>query len=300
VTAPLHIGIELGGTKVVVAGSDGDGELIGRTRIDTTTPTETLHAVRRAITSIAAGRRIEAVGIATFGPVDLRPDSPAYGTIVDTPKPGWSGVNIVSELARAPGTVVAIDTDVNAALMGEVAVGAVQTPTAAYLTIGTGIGGAIWANAGLIRGANHPEIGHVMLPRRDDDAFEGSCPYHGTCLEGLASGGAFARRLGTRLEALGEPDRLEARDLAAHYVGSGIVSLVAVVPVETVVIGGGVSHLPGFHDAVASVVARVGNGYPPVPIAAGGPSIVPPGLGDDAGVVGAIELAGRALSESGG
>lgn len=299
-TVPLLVGIEVGGTKVVVAGSHGDGALFGRSRIDTTDPVDTLGAVADVITSIADGRRIDAIGIGTFGPVDLRRGSPAHGTIVRTPKPGWSGVDLIAGLDPDPRTAVAIDTDVNAALLGEVVAGVASTPTAAYLTIGTGIGGAIWANHGLVRGANHPEIGHLLLPPRSDDAFEGACPYHGRCLEGLASGAAFAARFGARLEDLGDEDRLRARDLAAHYVGSGIVSLLAVVPVETVVIGGGVSHLPGFHDAVASVVAQVGNGYPPVPLADGGPAIVAPGLGDDAGVIGAIELARRAESPAPG
>ena len=299
-TGPLIIGIEVGGTKVVVAGSHGDGVLFGRSRVDTTNPTDTLRAVADVVASIADGRRIDAVGIGTFGPVDLRAGSPSYGTIVRTPKPGWSGADLIAGLDLDPSTSVAIDTDVNAALLGEVTAGAAVTPTAAYLTVGTGIGGAIWADHGLVRGANHPELGHMLLPARSDDAFDGACPYHGRCLEGLASGAAFAERLGTRLEDLGDADRLHARDLAAHYVGSGIVSLVAVIPVETVVIGGGVSHLPGFHEAVASVVAQVGNRYPPVPLDDGGPAIVPPGLGDDAGVIGAIELAKRAQTSARG
>lgn len=296
--ASIDIGVELGGTKVVVAGSVTGRELIGRTRIDTTTPEATLGRVRGAIDQIVAGRRIGAIGIGTFGPIDLRPGSPSYGSLVSTPKPRWSGTDLIAGLVPTADTPVAIDTDVNAALRGEHVWGAATTETAAYLTIGTGVGGGVWIDGDVVHGANHPEIGHVLLPVRADDDFPGVCPYHGRCLEGLASGRALEARFGGPVEHLPGSDRSAAAELAAHYVGLGIVSMLAVAPVETVVIGGGVAHLDGFHGRVDGVVARAGNGYPPVPLGEGGPRIVRPGLGDDAGVVGSIELARRARSGS--
>lgn len=286
----LAIGVELGGTKVVVAGSSGGTTLIGRTRIDTHAPEPTLAAVRRTIGEITARGPVTSIGIGTFGPVDLRTGSERFGTIISTPKPVWSGVDLIEGIAGGLGVPVAIDTDVNAALLAEVRWGAAADHPSAYLTIGTGIGGAIWSDGGILHGANHSEIGHLPLPPRPDDPFPGRCPYHGACLEGLASGPALADRFGSSLEDLGPSDRARAVDLAGHYVGLGVLALTTVVPVQTVVIGGGVAHLPGFHDAVASTMRAAANGYPPVPYEDGGPEIVAPGLGDDAGVVGCIEL----------
>jgi fructokinase len=185
----------------------------------------------------------------------------------------------------------AVDTDVNAALLAERLSGAATTPTAAYLTVGTGVGGALWSDGRVLRGANHSEIGHLRIVPRGDDGFPGLCPAHGACLEGMASGPALAARFGAQLEALDTGQRVEARDLAAYYLGRGILDVIAIVPVETVVIGGGVAHLDGFHEAVSRVIGEYGGAYPPIPLAEGGPTVVAPGLGDDAGVIGAIALA---------
>lgn len=291
---PLDIGIELGGTKVVVAASPGDGHLVDRTRIDTRSPDETLPEVAATVRSLMMGADDVAIGIGTFGPVDLRRRSSTYGTLTSTPKAGWSGTDVVQAIVGDLDVPVGLDTDVNAALLGEHRYGAARTATAAYLTVGTGIGGGLLVDHRIVNGANHPEMGHVMVPRHPDDDFGGSCPYHGACLEGMASGTALHRRFGRRAEDMDAADRDRARNLAAHYVGHGVLALCAMVPVETVVIGGGVPHLPGFHSAVASTVADIAAGYPPVPFAEGGPAIVPPGLGDDAGVIGSIVLADRA------
>lgn len=287
---PLHVGVELGGTKVIVAGSRHGRTLIGRTRVDTTDPGATLSSVRRAIDALGTLGEIAGIGIGTFGPVDLRKGSSAYGTLVRTPKPGWSGVDVVSPLRPTPTTPVELDTDVDAALLGEVRWGAAGASTAAYLTVGTGIGGGIWVDDRIVHGMNHAEIGHVPVEAAVDDDFAGICPYHGGCLEGMASGPALRARFGARVETLDGEGRRHATALVAQYVAQGVRALSSVVPLECVVIGGGVSHLPGFHAAVAETLAAQASGYPPVPFGEGGPRIVPPGLGDDAGVVGAIEL----------
>jgi fructokinase len=291
----LAIGIELGGTKVVVAGSASGATLIGRTRIATTTPDTTLTAIRRTVEQIGDGRDITSIGIGAFGPVDIRPGSPTHGTIVRTPKADWSGVDILEAMAGLTSGPIVVDTDVNAAMLGEATYGAGSGGSAAYLTVGTGIGAGLWVDGALVHGANHPEVGHLPMPRFADDTYGGRCPYHGSCLEGMASGPALADRLGAPVESL-ESDALDAAaQLAGRYVGIGVFALCTVLPVETVIIGGGVAHLPGFHASVRRSAHDAANGYPPVPFAGGGPSIVPPALGDDAGVVGSVELGRSAM-----
>jgi fructokinase len=287
----VDVGIELGGTKVVVAASTGGATLSHRARIDTTDPVSTLAAVRRAVAGIASSAPISAIGIGSFGPLDLRPQSPGYGTIVRTPKAGWSGVDVLTGVTAGLDVPTAIDTDVNAALRGEHAHGAGRIDSVMYLTVGTGIGGGIWAGGGIVEGANHPEMGHVTVPTRPGDDFPGVCPYHGRCLEGMASGPALEARYGRPPEALAPHDAEAASDLVAHYLAHGIVSMCSVIPVMRVIIGGGVANLPGLRERVVSGLPDASGLYPPIPFAEGGPEIVAPGLGDDAGVVGAIELA---------
>lgn len=289
--AQVDVGVELGGTKIVVGSSPGGRELSGRTRIETEDPESTLAAVRRAIEELAADAAISAIGIGSFGPLDLRADSSAFGTIVRTPKAGWSGVDVVRGIMGDSNIPVALDTDVGAALRAEHRWGAADTSTAAYATIGTGLGVALWSRGRIVEGLNHSEIGHIRVPRHETDTFAGVCPYHGDCLEGMASGPAIAARWGAPAHSL-PPEFFEsARDLEAWYLAHGIASMGAVVPVETVVLGGGVAHMKGLHAAVSDALDEASGLYPPIPFAEGGPRVVPPGLGDDAGVLGAIELA---------
>jgi fructokinase len=294
--ANVDIGIELGGTKIVIGSSAGGRDLADRIRIETGSPDETFPRIAEALDAIGASHGIAAVGIGTFGPVDLRRRSPTFGSIMATPKRHWSWADVVGRIIGTRDLPFAIDTDVNAALRGEVTWGTVTATSAAYLTVGTGIGGGVWVDGDVIEGANHPEVGHMFVPRREDDDFQGSCPFHGGCLEGLASGTALAMRYGRKPETMSADEKASASDLAAHYLAVGIVGLIAVTPVEVVVIGGGVANLPGFHQRVAVSLERLAGGYPTVPYGEGGPLILPPSLGDDAGVVGAIELARRARS----
>lgn len=295
---PVDVGVELGGTKVIVGASDGGRSLTARRRIDTTSPDVTLRLARQAIEEVAAGRTIGSIGIASFGPIDLRRERLSFGQLVHTPKAGWSGANVVQALADGFGVPHAVDTDVNGALRAEMVHGGWNAQTAAYLTVGTGVGGGLWVDGETVLGANHPEMGHVRVPRLHGDDHPGGCPYHGDCLEGMASGPALGGRFGIPAESLVGSDLEEAREIAAWYVAGGIASICAVVPVGMVIIGGGVSHMPGFHATVRSMLPEAGAGYPPVPFDEGGPEIVGPALGDDAGVLGAIELGRRARSRS--
>ena len=293
-TGGVVVGIELGGTKIVVGVASIGGELDRRFRIDTTTPGDTLARVRNVIDA-EAGSRLLALGVGSFGPLDLRPGSDTFGQLVSTPKPDWSGTDVVAGTLGNHAVPFALDTDVNAALLGEMVHGGWNEAPTAYLTVGTGIGGALWVDGRLIHGANHPEIGHVAVKRHPNDSYPGRCPYHGDCLEGMAAGPSLEARFGERAEDLGRAAADAAAELSSWYVASGIASLASVLPVERVIIGGGVAHIPGFHHSVHDHLRSLSAHYPPVPFAGEGPDIVPPALGDDAGVLGAIELARRAL-----
>ena len=290
---PVDLGVELGGTKIVVASSSDGADIDGRVQLRTEDPVETLKAVRAALDELAAERSVRGVGIASFGPIDLRRSSEQFGTIIKTPKPGWSGVDVVNGIVPE-GVPARVDTDVAAALIAEHRWGAARGDTAAYFTVGTGIGAAVVGERGVVSGANHSEIGHIRVPRHPDDAFPGRCPYHRDCLEGMACGPAIHDRFGVPADALDDDQRKKAVDLVAWYLAQGIAAMACVVPVETVVIGGGVAKLPGVHAATAERLSEIAAGYPPVPFAEGGPSVVPPAFGDDAGVLGAIVLARQA------
>lgn len=288
------VGVELGGTKVVVGTSTVAGRLDDRIRINTTSPEETLAAVRDAIAT-SVGDSVAAIGIGAFGPLDLRPSSEAYGEVVSTPKAGWSGANVLEGIRGNRNIPVAIDTDVNAALLGEMTHGGWTPVATAYLTVGTGVGGGVWIDGSMLHGANHPEMGHVTVKRHPNDTFAGLCPYHGDCLEGMAAGPSLEARFGDRAENLSSGDAVAAAELSSWYVASGIASFGAVVPVERVIIGGGVTHIPGFHHSVHDHLRSLASHYPPIPFAGQGPDIVGPALGDDAGVLGSIDLARRSV-----
>jgi len=292
------VGIELGGTKIVVASSIGGRTLDRRVEFPTVDADQTLNETRRAVRTVAKQRAVESIGIASFGPLDLRRSSDQFGHLFDTPKPGWSGVDIVGGIMSGIDAPCGIDTDVNAAVRAEATIGAGKDfAHVAYLTVGTGIGGGIWTDNRVLHGANHPEIGLIRVRKHPGDQHTSSCPFHGDCLEGMASGTAVNQRWGASGERLGHRTP-SATKLLAWYLARGISSLCTVVPVEIVVVGGGISKLPGIHDEIAAAIQEASGLYPPVPFAEGGPAIVPPALGDDAGVLGAIELAKGARSES--
>lgn len=287
----LYVGVELGGTKMVIASSLGGTSIAAREEVPTADPDTTLQAVRLAIGAVVDGRPFKALGLASFGPIDLRARGDRYGELLNTPKPGWSGVNVLDAISGNLGVPTVIDTDVNAAVLAESAWGAGRAyDHVAYLTVGTGVGGGIWSNGRLVRGSNHPEIGHIRVPRQSEDHHISSCPFHEDCLEGMASGAAVRQRWGRAPEDLGHLTGAATR-LEAWYLARGIAGMCSVVPIDIVIIGGGLSKLPGLHSEVAKALAGASGLYPPVPFAEGGPVIARPELGDDAGVLGAIELA---------
>jgi fructokinase len=290
-------GIEAGGTKFVCAVAGNDGEILDETTFSTTMPDQT---VRRAIEFLQRQGELKAIGISCFGPVDLTPGSPTYGTITTTPKPGWANADIVGRIRQAFDVPVGFDTDVNGAALGEYRWGAAQgLDTFVYLTIGTGIGGGGMVNGKLIHGLVHPEMGHMRIPHDlNRDPFAGVCPFHGDCLEGLATGPAIEARWGQRGETL-PPDH-PAWALEARYIALGVVNLVCILSPQRVILGGGVMQQAQLFPMIRSEVQQLLNGYVKAPailerIEA---YIVPPGLGSRAGVKGAIALAQETVCRS--
>lgn len=292
---PLFGGIEAGGTKFVCAVGTGPDDLRAETRFPTTTPEETIGRAIAFFKEQAQKEPLAAVGIASFGPVDPDPASPAFGYITTTPKPGWANTGFAPAVGRALGVPVGFDTDVNGAALGEARWGAGQgLDNFIYLTIGTGLGGGGLVNGQLMHGLVHPEMGHILLPPHPDDPHpEGFCPYHGHCLEGMACGPAMEKRWGRRAETL--PASHPAWELEAHYLAVGLVNFVCTLSPQRIIMGGGVMSQPHLFPMVRQKVQALLNGYVQSPAILDDIDryIVPPGLGSRAGVLGAIALAAQ-------
>lgn len=291
----LFGGVEAGGTKFLCAVGTGPTDIRAVERFPTTTPEETIARVIAFFQS--QPEPVAALGIGSFGPVDLNPASPTYGYITSTPKPGWRNAPLLPQIREALGLPTGFDTDVNAAALGESRWGAARgLQSAIYLTVGTGIGGGAIVGGRLLHGLIHPEMGHILVPQRPDDPYEGACPYHGAlCWEGLAAGPAIEGRWGTKGESL-SPDH-PAWELEAHYLAAGIATLVCTLSPERVILGGGVPQQPHLLPRVREKTVALLNGYVQSPAILEGIEsyIVPPGLGSQAGVLGAIALAQEAL-----
>ena len=231
--------------------------------------------------------------MASFGPLDLDPSSATWGRITSTPKPGWSGADLVAPLRAAFAVPVAIDTDVDGAGLAEALWGAGRgAGSVVYFTVGTGIGGAAIVGGSPLRGASHPEMGHIRVPRHPDDTvFAGVCPYHGDCLEGLASGPAVRARWGAPAEVL--PAEHAAWDILGFYLAHACAAATLLLSPHVIVMGGGVMKSPPLLPAVRRWTLRLLAGYPQAAPLAGDLSayVVPPALGDRAGVLGALALA---------
>jgi fructokinase len=289
-------GVEAGGTKFVCAvatvAADGRAvEIQTQERFQTTTPEESIGRVIRFFRDQAL--RAEAIGIGSFGPVDLDPESATYGYITATPKPYWSNADLVGPIGRALGVPVGFDTDVNAAALGEWRWGAAQgLANFVYLTIGTGIGGGGMINGRLMHGLIHPEMGHMRLPHDwEADPFPGRCPFHGDCLEGMASGPAIKDRWGRRAPELA--DDHPAWDLEAHYLALGLTNLICTLSPQRIILGGGVMKQPQLLPLVRQKTLALLNDYvqSPAILEEIDRYIVRPGLGDEAGVLGSVALA---------
>jgi len=294
----LFGGIEAGGTKFLCAVGTGPDDVRAEVRFPTTTPDETIGRTVDFFAGQAKGAELAAIGIGSFGPVDPDPASTTFGFITTTPKPGWQDVDFAGAVARALDVPVGLDTDVNVAALGEHRWGAARDlHTFIYLTVGTGIGGGGLVGGKPMHGLVHPEMGHVRVPHDwEVDAFPGSCPFHGDCLEGLASGPALAQRWGQPAETL-PPDH-GAWPLEARYLALAVVSYICILSPQRVILGGGVMDRQQLFALVRADVQDLLNGYIKSPAITEhiDSYIVPPGLKQRAGVLGAIALAEQQLA----
>lgn len=300
--AHLYGGIEGGGTKFICAIGSGPDDIRAEIRIPTTTPAETLGRAAeffRSAPEFQSGG-LTALGVACFGPLDPDPVSSMFGHILPTPKPGWTGVDVVGTLQAALGLPVAFDTDVNGAALAEARWGAGRNcDPVLYLTIGTGIGGGALVNGRLLHGLLHPEMGHIPLPHDFvRDPFPGVCPFHGDCFEGLAAGPALEKRWGARAETL--PPGHPAWDLEAGYIALALSGYIVTLAPQKIIIGGGVINQPQLLPLVRQRVQTWLNGYVQSPRITREIEnyIVSPALGSRAGVLGAIALGSMAIPNS--
>ncbi len=288
--ARIYGGVETGGTWCVCALGAGPDELLAEEQFPTTSPPETLE---RIVEFFRAHPAPAAIGIGSFGPVDADPDSPTWGQVTTTPKPGWQRTAVATVIRDRLRVPVAFDTDVNAAALGEHRWGGGgEVDSLCYLTVGTGIGAGLVICGRPLRGLVHPEVGHLRIPHdRQRDPFPGSCPAHGDCWEGLASGSALAERWRTPPADL--PDEHPAWRLEAEYVALGLLSIVCVASPERIVVGGGVMDRPLMLPMIRTRLRDLLAGYLDTPMLGEriDDYLVAPALGDRAGVLGAIALA---------
>lgn len=288
----LYGGVETGGTWVVCALGTGPDDIVARETFATGEPRATLQRIAEFFTR---GPRPVAIGLGSFGPVDLDPASPTWGHVTSTPKPGWAHTAVAPVLRDRLGVPVAFDTDVTTAAIAEHRWGAAAgVDSVCYLTIGTGIGAGILIDGRPVHGLIHPEVGHLTVAHdRTRDPFAGVCPSHGDCWEGLAAGPAIAARWDADPRELG--DDHPAWDLEAEYLALGIYAIVCVASPQRVVVGGGVMERPGLLDAVRARLVELNAGYLETPMIGDEVKryVVAPALGDEAGVLGAIALAQR-------
>jgi fructokinase len=294
---PLYGAIEAGGTKFVCAVGTGPDDL-QTARFPTSTPSATMGPVIDFFRQFTAGR-VAAIGIGSFGPIDLHKDSPHYGRITSTPKPGWQNFDLCGTVAAELGVPIGFDTDVAASALGEGRWGGARgLSDFLYLTVGTGIGGAAVAEGRVLHGLIHSEMGHIRIPHDTlRDPFAGSCPYHGDCLEGLACGPAMNARWEVPAQQL-PPDH-EAWALEANYIALGLVNFALTLSPQRMLLGGGVMQQPQIFELIRDRFASLLNGYVQHDEVLHhlDTYIVPPSLGGNAGVLGGFVLAEQARKE---
>lgn len=278
--------LEAGGTKMVCAIGNENGEIFERVSI----PTESPDVTMPKLIAYFADKEIEALGIGCFGPVDLNRNSETYGCITTTPKLAWKNYNIVKVFQDALRVPVGFDTDVNGSALGEATWGITKgLQNSMYITIGTGVGTGIITNGGLLHGMLHPEGGHLLLSRHPKDSFEGTCPYHKNCLEGLAAGPAIEARWGEKGTQLA--DRKEVWELEAYYIAQALVDYIMVISPQRIVIGGGVMHQEHLMPLIREEVKRQLAGYIDTKeLSDIDQYIVLPSLNDNQGIMGALKL----------
>jgi fructokinase len=285
--------LEAGGTKMVCAIGDEFGKIQEQVSIKTTTPEETIPEILQWFKA----HPVEALGIASFGPIDLNRNSKTYGYITTTPKLAWANFDLVGTVKRELHVPIGFDTDVNGSLLGEVTYGQAKgLKDAIYLTIGTGIGGGVMTNGKLLHGMLHPELGHMPMVVHPKDTYKGHCPFHGTCLEGMAAGPAIEERWGKKGSELA--DRQEVWELEAYYIGQALTTLILTLSPEMIILGGGVMHQQQLFPEIRAQVSSMLNGYLNTrQLNDMEHYIVPASLHDDQGIMGCLKLAVDSLHE---
>lgn len=282
-------GVELGGTKCVAILARGPDEVLARETVPTTSPDETLAALEAILLRWQQAETIEALGIASFGPIELHPDSPTWGHVLTTTKAGWSGADIAPRLARRMGVPVGFETDVNGAAIAEMRWGAGRgMRDFAYITVGTGVGVGLVANGQPTRGFLHSELGHVRVAQRPGDEWPGACPFHGACVEGLASGPAIKARI-----APSSIDQIGPEDPVWDSVAWALAQLCHVIvcaaaPAAIAIAGGVMERQPHLLERIGRMLVDSLSDYMPLPSAN---YVRAPSLGRNAGPLGAIALA---------
>jgi fructokinase len=287
--------IEAGGTKVNCAIGTGEGVILDEIRIETTTPDETIAAI---LDFFRRAADLSAIGIASFGPVQLDRSQPLWGHILKTPKPGWSHVDLAGRISAGLELPVAFETDVNGAVIGESRLGVGRgLDNLAYVTIGTGIGAGIISGGRLVQGLSHPEIGHVRPRRHEGDRdFAGSCPFHGDCVEGLASGPAILKRCGAPLNEM--PQGHPIWEVVADYLAQLCAVLILTVSPQRIVLGGGVMMAPGLLKRIRASLIRQLCDYPAgISALLAGDFLSPPGLAGRSALIGSLFLAHALLRD---
>ena len=279
--------LEAGGTKMVCAVGLEDGTILDQVSIPTTTPDETIEK----IVDYFSDKEIVALGVASFGPVDVIKGSPSYGRILSTPKLAWQNYDILSALKSRLNVPMEIDTDVNGSCLGEMTFGCAKNlDCVIYLTVGTGVGAGIAVNGELLHGMLHPEAGHALLQKHPGDDYKGKCPFHPNCVEGLCSGPAIEERWGDKANLLA--DRDEVWELEAFYLAQAIVNYICILSPQKVILGGGVMHQTQLFPLIRKKTLELLNGYIVTEELEDIDNyIVPASLNDDQGIMGAVQLA---------
>lgn len=282
-------GIEAGGTKFVCAAADHKLEIVERITIPTTTPAETLSEVFAFFDRFP----LASLGVGSFGPIGVQKKQANYGHILATPKPGWTNFDFLGALKQRYDIPIAWTTDVNAAAFGELKRGAAcGNQSCIYLTVGTGIGGGVVVNQQVFEGMSHPEMGHIFVKRHPDDKYEGTCPYHQDCLEGLASGPSLEARTGIRGENL--PADHPVWELQAYYLAQALVAYTLILQPEKIILGGGVMKQPHLLPKIQQQFLELMNGY--VTLGKVEEYIVKWGMPDESGLIGSLLLAKQQLT----
>lgn len=286
----MYGAIEAGGTKFVCAVSDEALNILECISIPTTKPSETM----KDVFAFFDKHPVDAIGIGSFGPIDINKNSETYGYVTNTPKLAWKDYNFVGEMKKRYHVPIAWTTDVNAAAYGELKKGAaVGKDSCVYLTVGTGVGGGGVVNGQLLEGFGHPEMGHILVRQHPEDAYKGNCPSHGNCLEGLAAGPAIGDRMGKKAQYLSEDDSYWK--IQAFYLAQAIVNYTLILSPEKIIFGGGVMKQKQLFPLIRESFKEQMNGYIPVPNLE--EYIVPCALEDKAGVTGCLLLAEKELSK---